>query len=248
VGLPDIYLHLSVPGFEYPRRAMPSSVRFIGSLPVPPSNLPDPSWIGDLDGSRRVVLVTQGTIANFDMGQVIAPTLAALADEPDLLVLATTGGQPVGAIPGPIPANARIAEFLPFERLLPRVDVVVTNGGYGTVNLALRAGIPLVVAGQTEDKAEVSARVAWSGAGINLATNQPTAEALRQAVRAVIDRLDYRIRAECLAAEFATYDGEAEVLRVVSAVRSLQDQAAMRFGMTARRPLYTPAVRSLVRH
>lgn len=248
VSLPDIYLHLSVPGFEYPRRALPPTVRFIGSLPVPPSNLPDPSWIGDLDGARRVVLVTQGTIANFDLGQVIAPTLAALASEPDLLVLATTGGQPVEAIPGPIPANARIAKFLPFERLLSRVDAVVTNGGYGTVNLALQAGVPLVVAGQTEDKAEVSARVGWSRAGINLATNQPTAEALRHAVRAVIDRPDYRIGAACLAAEFATYDSEAEVLRLAPAIRALQSQAAARFGMTVRRPLYTPALRSLVRH
>jgi UDP:flavonoid glycosyltransferase YjiC (YdhE family) len=229
VSLPDLYLQLTVPGFEYPRRALQPSVRFIGNLPVPPSNLPNPSWIGDLDGSRRVVLVTQGTVANFDLGQVIAPTLAALANEPDLLVLATTGGQPLDAIPVPIPGNARIAEFLPFERLLPRVDVVVTNGGYGTVNLALKAGVPLVVAGLTEDKAEVSARVAWSGAGINLATNQPEARALRHAVRAVLDTPDYRVQAARLAAEFATYDTEAEILRLVPTIEALRDQARERY-------------------
>ena len=31
-------------------------------------------------------------------------------------------------------------------------------------------GIPLVTAGMTEDKADVNARVAWSGVGLNLAT------------------------------------------------------------------------------
>jgi UDP:flavonoid glycosyltransferase YjiC (YdhE family) len=87
-----------------------------------------------LDGSRRVILVTQGTVANHDLGLLIAPTLAALANEPDVLVLVTTGGRPLDAIPGPIPDNVRLATYLPFEWVLPNVDVLVTNGGYGSVN------------------------------------------------------------------------------------------------------------------
>jgi hypothetical protein len=38
----------------------------------------------------------------------------------------------------------------------------------------------------TEDKADVNARVAWYGVGVNLATNEPTREALRAAVRTVL--------------------------------------------------------------
>ena len=78
-----------------------------------------------------MVLVTQGTFANADLGQLIAPTLAALADEPDTLIVATTGGRPVDAIPGPIPGNARLAEYLPFGWLLPKVDLLVTHGATG---------------------------------------------------------------------------------------------------------------------
>jgi hypothetical protein len=128
-----------------------------------------------------VVLVTQGTLANHNFGLLIGPTLAALANEPDLLVVATAGGRPVEAIPGPIPGNARLSQYLPFEWVLPKVDVFVTNGGYGSVNQAMSFGIPLVTAGLTEDKADVNARVAWSGVGINLATNEPTPQALREA-------------------------------------------------------------------
>ncbi len=141
------------------------------------------------------MLVTQGTVNNFDFGQLVAPTLAALANEPDVLVIVTGGGRPVDAIPGPIPSNARLASYLPFEWALAKADVFVTNGGYGSVNQALSFGIPLVTAGLTEDKADVNARVAWSGVGINLATNEPTPEALREAVRAVLDKPDYRSRA-----------------------------------------------------
>ena len=53
---------------------------------------------------------------------------------------------------------------------------MVTNGGYGAVQRAVSTGVPLVVAGNTEDKPEVAARVAWSGAGINLRTGTPTAD------------------------------------------------------------------------
>ena len=37
---------------------------------------------------------------------------------------------------------------------------MVTNGGYGGVQLALAHGVPLVVAGNTEEKGEIAARVA----------------------------------------------------------------------------------------
>ena len=37
-----------------------------------------------------------------------------------------------------MPANARAAEFLPYDELLPRTDVYVTNSGYGGVRPALR--------------------------------------------------------------------------------------------------------------
>ena len=162
--------------------------------------------------------MTQGTVANHNFEFLIAPTLTALANEPDVLVVATTGGGPVDAIPGAVPSNARVASYLPFEWLLPRVDVLVTNGGYGSVNLAMSYGIPLVTAGMTEDKADVNARVAWSGVGLNLATNEPMPEALRAAVRTVLDRPAYRMRASQMADEFARIDTRSEILSVISQV------------------------------
>ena len=217
VGLADAYLQLSVPGFEFPRD-IPRSVHFVGTPPIIPNQVPPPPWAHELDGSRKVVLVTQGTVANHNFELLIAPTLAALANEPDVLVVATAGGRPVEAIPGTVPSNARIASYLPFEWLLPRVDVLVTNGGYGSVNQAMSFGIPLVTAGMTEDKADVNARVAWSGVGVNLATNEPTPEALRAAVRTVLDRPAYRMRASQMASEFARIDTRSEILSIISEV------------------------------
>ncbi|MGC2778508.1 MAG: nucleotide disphospho-sugar-binding domain-containing protein [Bradyrhizobium sp.] len=214
VALADSYLQLSVPSFEFPRE-MPSSVHFVGTPPIIAGQVPPPPWAEELDGSRKVVLVTQGTVANHNFNLLVAPTLAALANEPDILVIATAGGRPTGAIPGKVPSNARVASYLPFEWLLPKVDVLVTNGGYGSVNQAMSFGIPLVTAGLTEDKADVNARVAWSGVGIDLATNEPTPDALRKAVRTVLDQPRYQLRASQIADEFAGIDTRTEILRII---------------------------------
>jgi MGT family glycosyltransferase len=232
VELADAYMQLTVPSFEF-RRDIPPSVHFVGTPPIIRNQAPLPSWAHELDGSRKVALVTQGTVANHDFRLLIAPTLAALANEPDMLVVATAGGHPIDAIPGPIPDNARVSSYLPFDWVLPKVDVFVTNGGYGSVNQAMSFGIPLVTAGLTEDKADVNARVAWSGVGINLATNEPTPEALRDAIRTVLDKPNHRSRASLMADEFGGIDTRSEILRIVSQVSHISNDVGLRRGSMA---------------
>ncbi|MBG0718892.1 hypothetical protein G3N18_12630 [Microbacterium sp. 2C] len=95
------------------------------------------------------------------------------------------------------------------DKMLPLVDVVVSNGGYGGAQQALAHGIPLVVAGRTEDKVEVTARVGWSGAGIDLRTHRPSPDAVRDAVRTVLADRAYSARARRLADAFAVAPGLA---------------------------------------
>jgi UDP:flavonoid glycosyltransferase YjiC (YdhE family) len=203
-SLADRYLQFTCPGFEYPRRDLPPSVRFVGPvLPKAPDDFEPPAWWGDLQAGRPVIHVTQGTIDNTDPGRLIIPTLRALADL-DVLVVATTSGAYVPL--EDVPANARVAEFVPYEHLLPMVDVMVTNGGYGGTQRALAQGLPVIVAGDREDKPEVAARVAWTGAGINLRTGTPSPADIRAAVQKVLTDPSYRKAAERLAEEFTHYE------------------------------------------
>ncbi len=238
VRLPDLFLQPTVSGFEFPRREVPRALRFIGALPLPPGDLSLPEWAHEVDAAARVVLVTQGTLANHDLAQLIGPTLAALGDRPDLLVLVTTGGRPLQAVPGPIPRHVRLARFLPYDWLMPRLDLVVTNGGYGTVNHALSHGVPLVVAGLSEDKAEVGARVAWSGAGVSLHTDTPTPAALRAAIDTVLGGERFGAAARGLAGAFRGFDAATEVprlLREVVAARGAGPGAGQGAGQPAPR-------------
>jgi UDP:flavonoid glycosyltransferase YjiC (YdhE family) len=211
--LPDLYLHPGIGSFEYPDSN--SKVQYIGALPTPAGQPTLPEWWQHLDRTKRLVLVTQGTVANRDFGQVIAPALVALGGREDVTIIVTTGGQPVESIPVAISSNARIVSFLPYAQIMPEIDLLITNGGYGTVNMAISHGIPIISAGLSEDKEEVSAHVQWSGAGIDLRTNQATPEAVRHAVDEIFTQLGYLARAQQLSVEFASHDVEAELLLLI---------------------------------
>jgi len=209
---PSKYLQLqpSVPGFEYPIYDLPPQLHFIGPLlPDNPPNFVPPAWWEEVVHSPKpVVLVTQGTVAT-NADELIRPTLQALAAE-DVLVIATTGGKRAEELSFPIPANARVEPFVPFGLLMPHIDLYVTNGGYGGVTIALANGVPVVSGGTTEDKPEVSNRVAYSGVGLNLKTNHPNPKKVRDAVRRVLADPSFKARAQAIQADFARHDAAAE--------------------------------------
>ena len=209
---PMLYLQPTVSAFEYPRTDLPDSVHFIGPLlPDLKGDRPLPAWWDDVVNSNKpVVLVTQGTLATHTEN-LIAPALQALAEK-DVLVVATVDPATLNIS---IPANVRMEKFIPFDKLMPHVDVMVTNGGYGGVTLALAHGVPVICAGDTEDKAEVGNRAAYTGVGINLKTNNPTPKQLIDAVQTVLANPQYKLKAEKMQAEFAKFDGASEAVRLV---------------------------------
>jgi UDP:flavonoid glycosyltransferase YjiC (YdhE family) len=212
-SVPDRFLQLSIAQLDYPRSDLPDSIRYVGALPAGSgarTALPD--WWDEIPSARQVVVVSQGTAANTDLTELIQPTLDALA-ELDVLVVATLGR---AAELERVPANARVAEFIPFDDLLPHTDLLVSNGGYGGVQQALSRGVPMVLAGQTEDKTEVTARAAWTGAAINLATQRPEADDIRAAVEMVLTGTSFRERAGELAAEYARHDALTAIHETVT--------------------------------
>lgn len=216
--LGDRVIAPTVPQFDYPRSDLPGHVRYVGAVhPMPSRGFRRPLWWRQLDGDRPVVHVTQTAVDDNDLGRLIEPTIEALAHD-DVVVIASTGGRDLDALRTPVPANTYVTRHIPHDLLMPKVDVLVTDGGYGTVQRALSCGVPLVVAGTTGDKPEVAARVAWSGAGIDLRTGTPTPAAIQRVVRTVLTDKRYLCRARELEAAFAQRDGVAEILALVDEV------------------------------
>jgi MGT family glycosyltransferase len=204
-----LYLQGSAASFEYRRSDMPENVRWIGaSVPEPQRDWTPPAWWPELE-RWPAILVTQGTINN-DYDQLIRPAIRALAKERALVVV-TTGSKPASAVGiDPLPYNVRVERFIPYAHLMPKVDLLVTNGGYGTVQIALAHGVPVVAVGKTEEKPEVANRVTYSGAGIGMKVRVPTEQQLRDAVRTVLRDRAYEHRARELAQEMAGLDAPHE--------------------------------------
>jgi MGT family glycosyltransferase len=202
---PYLYLASTVPSFEYPRSDLPPQVHFVGPAQPARSGVVEPLEILQNLPDRPIVHVTQGTISN-DPSQLLMPTFEALANE-NVAVIATTGNRSLADLNlSALPSNARVEQFIAYPQLLPKVNVMITNGGFQGVQAALSHGIPLITAGQTEEKPEIGARVAWSGVGIDLKTQTPTPAKIRQAVREILSNPQYRDRAKVLQAEIVTYD------------------------------------------
>lgn len=211
---PYLHLHGAVPSFDYPRKQLPSHMHWVGALrPDTPTNWQRPDWWTEVTTSAKpVVLVSQGSIRP-DLTELVEPAIRALADA-DVLVVVTTGqADPLDlehAYGDPLPANLRVAKFVPYDQLLPHVSCFVTNGGYTGVTLALHHGVPLVQAGITEEKAEIGARIEWTGVGVKLGTTRPSIEALRHAVELVLSEERYAVAAGRVRAEMAEHDAGRE--------------------------------------
>ncbi len=91
--LADLILQPCTPGFEFPLLESEEKLHFIGCLLPKGASGDVPAAIKEAkETGRKIVLVSQGTIANNDLSKLLAPTIQGLGDRDDLLILVTTGG------------------------------------------------------------------------------------------------------------------------------------------------------------
>ena len=216
----ELFLQPTVAELEYPRRDLPRQVAFIGPLLPPVGQLDLPTWWSEVEAAtaagRPIILITQGTLAT-DPSELVEPALAALADL-DAFVIVTMD-RPIAA-----PRNARVAAFVPYQALLPYCRLMITNGGYGGVQLALAHGVPLIIAGGSEEKPEIAARVAWSGAAIDLRTGRPKPRALHAAVVRMLAEPAFRERARAIQRTMATCDAAKRAAELVETLVPVRER------------------------
>ncbi len=209
----QLALIATFPQLEYPRVGWEPWMRVTGPLlweqafeevELPP-------------GEEPLVLVAPSTSQDSE-GRVLRAALEGLADQP-LRVIATTNRR--GGERPPVPANARLVDWLSYAHTMAHCDVVVCHAGHGTVCRALTCGVPLVACPAEGDMAENAARVAWAGAGVSLPRRLASARGIRLATRAVLADPAYKRRAADLAEWAERFDGRKiaadELERFVSA-------------------------------
>jgi UDP:flavonoid glycosyltransferase YjiC (YdhE family) len=210
VGLPPLaHLHGGIsrqlalvatfPQFEYPRADWHPSIRVTGPLLwEPPSNgsaEPPP-------GDDPLVLVAPSTSQDPDQ-RMLRAALEGLAGEP-VRVLAATNRRPP---PGPVPANARLVDWISYPRVMPDCAAVISHAGHGTLAHAYACGVPMLACPEAGDMAENGARIRWLGVGVSLPRRLVTPRGVRLALRRLLDHPDYTRRARELGDWSTRHDG-----------------------------------------
>lgn len=208
-------LKFSTEAFEFPRKDSFPQIRFVG--PILPETGADFefTWMDKLKQGKPVVFVTQGSVDFFDVGKLIIPSLMALQNE-DLILVVSTGGNAVDGLRKRFPAsNILIEPYIPYEHIMPYASMMITNGGFGGVSTALSFGVPLIVAGNSEDKPDVGSRVRYCGAGINLKTGKPSAFRILKAVKNILQDPKYRHNAARVRNDFKRHDAVTESVDLI---------------------------------
>ena len=202
-----VYMARGTPEWDYERRDLPASVRYIGPLVWSGErNALTPEWVSSLPRGKPVIYVSEGTLQS-GPPEVLRAAVNGLGGL-DLQVVMTTGR--CGALAkldiDPLPDNVRLESWVPEQKLFRHTDVVVSVGGAGTVLGALAAGVPLVVIPSESDQPDNARRVVECGAGIWLPHKRCSPQTLRAAVEHVLREPSFRRNAQRMQQFFAAYD------------------------------------------
>jgi len=203
----DAILQVGLPELEYPRTDAPPNFRIVGLLPpLRAAGRTDLDWWADIVSNselqrgdperRKVVVVAQGTVET-EPTELIIRAMQLLEGRRDITTIAILGSR--GArLPDwfEIPDNARVVDYLVYDAVLPLADLWIHNGGYGATTQGIAHGVPMVIAGEGQDKPESARRVAWSGLGLDLGCARPAREQLESAIHEVLTNPKFRDVAE----------------------------------------------------
>ena len=156
---PECVLGLSWPSLEFPR-AWPPAFRLVGPiLHTPPG--PEPTL--QFAPGRRHVLVTFGTHLGWLKTRAAEAVRSAARTLPEV-VFHFSEGRPEGSA-GEItgPENFRRVTYMPYNRYLPKYDLVVHHGGAGILQWCLQHGTPSVVFPVDFDQFDYAARLTHAG-------------------------------------------------------------------------------------
>ena len=176
----------------------------------------DPAWeLPDgLRGEEPLVYLSLGSLGSADV-PLMEKLVAELAEAP-YRVIVSKGPQHTEF---ELAANMAGEEFLPQTEILPKVDLVITHGGHGTVTRSLAAGVPVMVVPISRDQPDNAARVVHHGVGINV-SKRSSPEKFATAVRRVLADDAIRAKAHAMADRLAPDVGAPKAIAALEELAS----------------------------
>jgi len=178
------------PGLEYTGPVLPELAESIRSI----------------SGQPRSILVSLSTTYIAGQVTVLQHILDAVSGLPIDVVVTT--GPAIDPEELDVPSNVQLHRYVPHNRIMPTVDLVVGHGGHATTTQALAYGLPLVILpiNPAFDQPLIGRRIRDTGAGVTLPSSASPAE-IRTAIERVLADASYRTKAAQLGATIRASDG-----------------------------------------
>ena len=183
--------------------------QFVGGS-VTPVTTPPPAWLAQIPEQVPLALITLGSTFTGDLG--FFSWAAQASARLRLLPIVVLGKNPIepaekDKLKAALPPGTRLLNWLDYEHVFPRLNVIIHHGGMGTTHRAVIQGIPQVVVPHAADQRGQARRVAQAKVGLNLSAHDVKNGALLPAIRAVTSDDSVLTNARELAAAFAALGG-----------------------------------------
>jgi UDP:flavonoid glycosyltransferase YjiC (YdhE family) len=170
-----------------------------------------PDWMSKLS-DQPTVYATLGTTFN-QAPSTFQAILSAFSTQ-DVNLIMTVGHSMDPAQFQPQPSHIKIEQYIPQTLLLPHCDAVIFHGGYNSLISALWHGLPMVITPLgAGDQYPTALRCARLKVGVMVEGYPPEPEAIRTAVKTILEQPLYRTRAQQLQREIKELPSLSEAVK-----------------------------------
>lgn len=191
-----------------PVTSLPHGHEYVGPVLWEPA-VTTPPWWNHLAQGRPTIYVSGGSSGD---SRILSAVAEALGDK-NVTVMVATAGREAPALP----SNFLVAPYLPGLACARRAQLVICNGGSGSIYQALAEGVPVLGIPSNADQYLCTGALAAQGAGRLLRAGQLTAAAVLREVKTLLREESYSRAARVLQAEVKASDAPGRFAQLVEA-------------------------------
>lgn len=194
----DLNLMTDIPEYA-PTAGLPDNFHYIGPIIWEPETLP-PEWLASLDPDRVTIYFTMGSTG---YARFFEQAIEIFGDTEYQCVMTTAGMAELDHVPD----NFFVTDYAPGSRIMEKSDVVVCQGGNGTIYQAMAHGVPIIGIPTMHDQEFNLDRVEDLGLGIHLSELRFQSRHLIDAVAEIVHNPHDKARAAEYRNILSQYDG-----------------------------------------
>ncbi len=209
----DLNLMVDIPDYA-PTTNLPPDYHYIGPIVWEPA-IEVPGWLEHLSPDKPTIYFTMGSTG---YARFFDQAIEIFGNTKYQCIMTTAGMTKIANAPG----NFHIVDYAPGSAIMMKCDVVVCQGGNGTIYQAMSHGVPIIGIPTMHDQEFNLDRVESLGVGIQLSELKFQPSHLKAAVEEILKNKDYRNNALHYKDLLSEYNGPSTGAELIASFLSTQ--------------------------